>query len=209
MGLRTVFFRCRPFRFLLSDRAHSVILRGAWPCSPRKAARSPSFVTGWMKPLPIRPAGAGESATVLAVQDGLHIVLASARRSLRACAASSIAPGAACRYVPSAARAPDGCVLKADRQVLGGEIRTADVPSESAVTCRAMNQLSFGPALAMSSPSCVQQPLAVSVRPCHLDGRPAAGGVRQEAADQRCGRSSSMRLAGWVGSRSSTSRMYA
>jgi hypothetical protein len=49
----------------------------------------------------------------------------------------------------------------------------------------------------------------VSVRPSHLDGRRGAQEERQEEADQRCGSNSSIRLAGCVGSRSSTSRMYA
>jgi hypothetical protein len=49
----------------------------------------------------------------------------------------------------------------------------------------------------------------VCVRPSHLDARRRQAGVLQEAVDQRCGSSSSMRLAGCVGSRSSTSLKYA
>lgn len=45
----------------------------------------------------------------------------------------------------------------------------------------------------------------VSVRPTHLDGRNGYGYDDQPAGVQRCGSSSSIRLAGWVGSRSSTS----
>jgi YD repeat-containing protein len=52
-------------------------------------------------------------------------------------------------------------------------------------------------------------PGAVCVRPSHLDGRRGAPEEPQEVADQRCGSNSSMRLAGCVGSRSSTSFRYA
>lgn len=60
---------------------------------------------------------------------------------------------------------------------------------------------------AMSSvPSTI---LGVCVRPSHLDGRHEACGPPQEAGDQRCGSNSSMRVAGCVGSLSSTSLKYA
>jgi ABC-type taurine transport system substrate-binding protein len=49
----------------------------------------------------------------------------------------------------------------------------------------------------------------VCVRRSHLDGRRKVGGSPQEAGDQRCGSNSSMRPAGCVGSRSSTSFKYA
>jgi NodT family efflux transporter outer membrane factor (OMF) lipoprotein len=49
----------------------------------------------------------------------------------------------------------------------------------------------------------------VSVRPSHLDGRHEAGRPPQEAGSQRWGSNSPMRLAGCVGSRSSTSLKYA
>lgn len=49
----------------------------------------------------------------------------------------------------------------------------------------------------------------VCVQPSHLDGRHETSGLSQEAGDQRCGSNSSMRLAGCVGSRSSTSFKYA
>jgi len=50
---------------------------------------------------------------------------------------------------------------------------------------------------------------SVSVRPSHLDGRCASDVGDQVAGAQRCGSNSSMRLAGCVGSRSSTSLRYA
>ena len=49
----------------------------------------------------------------------------------------------------------------------------------------------------------------VCVRPSHLDRRQEADALPQGAGDQRCGSSSSTRLAGCVGSRSSTSLKYA
>lgn len=49
----------------------------------------------------------------------------------------------------------------------------------------------------------------VSVRQSHLDRLHDAVVAPQMAGDQRCGSSSSIRLAGWVGKRSSTSLRYA
>ena len=51
--------------------------------------------------------------------------------------------------------------------------------------------------------------LNVSVRQSHLDRLHDAVVAPQMAGDQRCGSSSSIRLAGWVGKRSSTSLRYA
>ena len=49
----------------------------------------------------------------------------------------------------------------------------------------------------------------VSVRQSHPDGQHEAGAAPQVAGDQRCGSNSSIRLAGCVGKRSSTSLKYA